>query len=78
MNGLFIQLGKDELDKMESVEELVALGLDSLKAALQTRALKCGGTLQQRAERLFSVRGLDQHQIDPAVFAKPSKSKKKK
>ena len=78
MNVLFVQLGKDELDKMESVEELVALGLDSLKEALQTRGLKCGGTLLQRADRLFSVRGLHQHQIDPAVFAKPAKGKKKK
>jgi Replication stress response SDE2 C-terminal len=27
--------------------------------------MKCGGTLEQRAERLMSVKGLKQSEIDP-------------
>uniref|UniRef100_A0A8D0GKW8 Replication stress response regulator SDE2 n=1 Tax=Sphenodon punctatus TaxID=8508 RepID=A0A8D0GKW8_SPHPU len=57
--------------------ELEALGLDVLKSELMSLGLKCGGTLQERAARLFSVRGLSRDQIDPALFAKPSKGKRK-
>ncbi|XP_032694646.1 replication stress response regulator SDE2 [Lontra canadensis] len=57
--------------------ELEVLGLDRLKCELMALGLKCGGTLQERAARLFSVRGLSRDQIDLALFAKPSKGKKK-
>ncbi|XP_067884028.1 splicing regulator SDE2 [Heterodontus francisci] len=60
-----------------SVEELENLGLDRLKSELMVLGLKCGGTLQERAARLFSVKGLSKEQIDPALFAKPAKGKKK-
>ncbi|XP_019405099.1 PREDICTED: protein SDE2 homolog [Crocodylus porosus] len=60
-----------------SATEMEALGLDKLKFELMALGLKCGGTLQERAARLFSVRGLPKDQIDPALFAKPSKGKKK-
>lgn len=40
-----------------SAEELEALGLDRLKEALEAMGLKCGGSLKERAERLWSVRG---------------------
>lgn len=33
-----------------------ALGLDRLKKALLSLNLKCGGTLRQRAERLFAAK----------------------
>lgn len=59
------------------VEELEALGLEQLKAELMKRGMKCGGTLQERAARLYSVRGLSADQIDAALLAKPSKGKKK-
>ncbi|KAG8123335.1 putative cDNA sequence BC031781 protein [Naja naja] len=65
------------LMEFNSVAELEAIGLDKLKFELLALGLKCGGTLQERAERLFSVRGLARDQIDPALFAKPSKGKKK-
>ncbi|KAL7987406.1 hypothetical protein Chor_006325 [Crotalus horridus] len=65
------------LMEFSSVAEVEALGLDKLKFELLALGLKCGGTLQERAERLFSVRGLARDQIDPALFAKPSKGKKK-
>ncbi|XP_001376711.1 splicing regulator SDE2 [Monodelphis domestica] len=61
-----------------SVAEMEVLGLDKLKLELMALGLKCGGTLQERAARLFSVRGLAKEQIDPSLFAKPSKGKKKK
>lgn len=60
-----------------SVADLELLGLEKLKCELMALGLKCGGTLHERAARLFSVRGLAREQIDPALFAKPSKGKKK-
>ncbi|XP_056424489.1 splicing regulator SDE2 [Hyla sarda] len=60
-----------------SASELEVLGLEKLKVELMALGLKCGGTLQERAARLFSVRGLTREQIDPSLFAKPSKGKKK-
>ncbi|XP_006871194.1 PREDICTED: protein SDE2 homolog [Chrysochloris asiatica] len=72
-----ICLGTVDLLSFHSVEELEFLGLDQLKSKLMTLGLKCGGTLQERAARLFSIRGLTREQIDPALFAKPLKGKKK-
>uniref|UniRef100_G1KEX5 SDE2 telomere maintenance homolog n=2 Tax=Anolis carolinensis TaxID=28377 RepID=G1KEX5_ANOCA len=66
-----------DLLAFNSIAELEVLGLEKLKFELMTLGLKCGGTLQERAARLFSVRGLSRDQIDPALFAKPSKGKKK-
>ncbi|XP_070257282.1 splicing regulator SDE2 [Myotis yumanensis] len=60
-----------------SAAEMESLGLEKLKCELMARGLKCGGTLQERAARLFSVRGLAREQIDPALFARPLKGKKK-
>lgn len=36
----------------------MSLGLDRLKSALQALDLKCGGTLEERAKRLFSTKGV--------------------
>ncbi|KAL7834038.1 hypothetical protein AOLI_G00289980 [Acnodon oligacanthus] len=69
--------GPLDLLSVDGVEDLEALGLERLKAELMQRGMKCGGTLQERAARLFSVRGLSPAQIDPALLAKPSKAKKK-
>ncbi|KAM4694108.1 splicing regulator SDE2 [Discoglossus pictus] len=60
-----------------SAAEMEALGLEKLKLELMALGLKCGGTLQERASRLYSVRGLSRDQIDPTLFAKPAKGKKK-
>ena len=43
-----------------SAQEMETLGLDALKEELMQRGVKCGGNLQQRAERLFLVRDLDE------------------
>ncbi|NWX50462.1 SDE2 regulator, partial [Steatornis caripensis] len=66
-----------DLLAFNSAAEMEALGLGRLKMELMSLGLKCGGTLKERAARLFSVRGLSRDQIDPALFAKPSKGKKK-
>nr|XP_034375721.1 replication stress response regulator SDE2 [Arvicanthis niloticus] len=66
-----------DLSAFSSAAELESLGLEKLKCELMALGLKCGGTLQERAARLFSVRGLSKELIDPALFAKPSKGKKK-
>lgn len=72
-------LGQEAVDLLafSSAAELELLGLEKLKSELMALGLKCGGTLQERAARLFSVRGLAKEQIDPALFAKPLKGKKK-
>ncbi|XP_038946483.1 UBL fusion protein SDE2 isoform X1 [Rattus norvegicus] len=72
-------LGVEALDlsAFSCAAELELLGLERLKCALMALGLKCGGTLQERAARLFSVRGLSKELIDPTLFAKPSKGKKK-
>lgn len=72
-------VGQESVDLLAftSVAEVELLGLEKLKWELTARGLKCGGTLQERAARLFSVRGLAKEHIDPALFAKPSKGKKK-
>lgn len=67
--------GPLNLDDFNSTEELQALGLDHLKLALIDRKMKCGGNLEQRAERLFSVKGLTEDQIPPSLLSKPSKKK---
>ncbi|XP_012872729.1 PREDICTED: protein SDE2 homolog [Dipodomys ordii] len=71
--------GQGALDLLAfgSASELEQLGLERLKWELTLRGLKCGGALQERAARLFSVRGLAPEQIDPALFAKPGRGKRK-
>ncbi|XP_021353664.1 protein SDE2 homolog isoform X1 [Mizuhopecten yessoensis] len=59
-----------DLDSISSVEELEAFSLEKLKKELMARGMKCGGTLKQRAERLYSVRGLTTDQIKPSLLAK--------
>ena len=41
-----------------------------LKSALIALGLKCGGTLQERAERLFMTKGKKLTELSPALFAK--------
>lgn len=64
-----------DLSGFNSSEELAALGLDRLKSALLALKLKCGGSVHQRAERLFSTKGKTPAEFDPALFAKVDKKK---
>lgn len=57
-----------DLSAFSSWEELASLGLDRLKSALMALGIKCGGTLEERAQRLFSTKG--KRTIDPSLMAK--------
>lgn len=76
---VFVQSARPRLhfSSVSSVEQLESLGLDVLKQELMSRGLKCGGTLSERAARLYSIKGLSPDQIDPALLAKPQKARKK-
>lgn len=59
-----------DLSAFSSAEELMSLGLDRLKSALQALGLKCGGTLEERAQRLFMTKGIALESLDQSLFAK--------
>ncbi|XP_054160951.1 splicing factor 3A subunit 3-like [Oppia nitens] len=65
-----------DLSAFNSVEELASLGLDRLKSGLVALGLKCGGTLDERANRLWQTKGKSVDEIDPSLFAKSSKKNK--
>ena len=54
------------LDTAETLEELESLDPATLKSELLARGLKCGGSPQERAARLWKVRGIR----DPANYPK--------
>lgn len=58
-----------DLSAFSSWQELASLGLDRLKSALTALGMKCGGTLEERAQRLFSTKGLTPDQIPPTLLA---------
>ena len=53
-----------------SLENLKVLGLQHLKGELERRGLKAGGSLEERASRLFSVRGMKESEISKKLKAK--------
>lgn len=60
------------LGVFNSPQELEVLGLERLKEGLEALGLKCGGTLKDRAERLWSVRGVKPSEIPEKLKAKKS------
>lgn len=63
-----------DLVTIESEEELEALGPDKLRAELGSRGMKVGGTVKERARRLWLARGVPIDQLDAALLApKPKK-----
>uniref|UniRef100_A0A0A9D4T7 SDE2/SF3A3 SAP domain-containing protein n=1 Tax=Arundo donax TaxID=35708 RepID=A0A0A9D4T7_ARUDO len=60
-----------DLAKYSLAAELEVLGLETLKMELQTRGLKCGGTLQERATRLFLLKTTPLDKIPKKLLAKP-------
>lgn len=66
------------LGMFNSPEELEVLGIDRLKEALEAIGLKCGGSLKERAQRLWSVRGKKAEDIPEKLKAKPSAGQKRK
>ncbi|OZC06653.1 splicing factor 3A subunit 3 family protein [Onchocerca flexuosa] len=59
-----------DLSSFETATDLEALGLDRLKSALVALGLKCGGTLKERAERLFATKGHKLSEIEKTALAK--------
>ncbi|KAK8795666.1 hypothetical protein WA158_000323 [Blastocystis sp. Blastoise] len=68
---------KRDLSIYKSVEEIEQLGLEECKNILTELGLKCGGTIKQRAERIFSVKDLKVTDIPLELFAGSKKNKKK-
>jgi hypothetical protein len=66
-----------DLAPYKTAGKLEGLGLERLKAALMALGAKCGGTLQQRAERLLAFRGLAPEQYDRKLMEKKKKPAKK-
>lgn len=60
-----------DLDYYSTVEELIEVGPEKLKEALATLGLKTGGTVQQRAERLFLTKNTPLEKLDRKHFVKP-------
>ncbi|CAI9764878.1 unnamed protein product [Fraxinus pennsylvanica] len=58
------------LNGFNSAAELEVLGLERLKLELQARGLKCGGTLQERAGRLFLLKTTPLEMLPKKLFAK--------
>merc|ERR1712228_500939 len=74
------QKGEIDLNSIVSVDELKKIGMDKLKQELIVYGLKCGGTLEQRAERLFLLK---HHKLSDLpkhcfVLKKKKKSSRKK
>ncbi|XWS76879.1 hypothetical protein CRYUN_Cryun01aG0216100 [Craigia yunnanensis] len=57
-------------DDFNSPEEMEVLGLERLKSELQARGLKCGGTLQERAARLFLLKSAPLDKLPKKLLAK--------
>ncbi|KAL5156227.1 Replication stress response regulator SDE2 [Glycine soja] len=57
-------------DAFNSAAELEVLGLERLKSELQSRGLKCGGTLMERAARLFLLKSTPLDELPKKLIAK--------
>ena len=64
-----------DLDDFSDSKQQELLGLNHFREGLQRRELKCGGSLSDRALRLFSIKGLSQDEISPMLLVKPLKKK---
>ncbi|CAM0870993.1 unnamed protein product [Alopecurus aequalis] len=61
-----------DLAKISSAADLEVLGMENLKLELQTLGLKCGGTLQERAARLFLLKTTTLDKLPKKLLAKPN------
>tara|TARA_B110000208_G_C11723081_1_gene413517 strand:- start:64 stop:1353 length:1290 start_codon:yes stop_codon:yes gene_type:complete len=66
------------LDDFASAKEIAALPASRVKHALQLRGLKCGGAPQQRAERLFSIKGIAPSKVPHELLASSAPSRKRR
>lgn len=61
-----------------SATELEAVGMAQLKAELQRHGLKCGGSLSERAARLFLLKNTAVDKLDQQHFSKPARTTQSK
>ena len=61
------------LSEFKSAQELKGLGMDHLRSELQRLGLKSGGSLTERAARLFLLSSTPLGKIDRKHLAKPAK-----
>ncbi|KAH7682329.1 Ubiquitin-like protein [Dioscorea alata] len=59
------------LENFNSAAELESLGMERLKTELQAKGLKCGGTLSERAVRLFLLKTTPLDKLPKKLFARP-------
>ena len=60
-----------EVEQYASASDMLAArGADAIKHQLAQMGLKCGGTPEARAERLWSTKGKALSELDPRLFAK--------
>lgn len=64
-----------DLEEFNSAEELQSVGLERLKSALMYNKMKCGGTLQERSNRLFLTKNKELSELDDSLFVKVSERK---
>jgi hypothetical protein len=57
-------------DDFSSAREMEVMGMERLKSELQSRGLKCGGTLQERAARLFLLKATPLDKLPKKLLAK--------
>ncbi|XP_023513906.1 replication stress response regulator SDE2-like [Cucurbita pepo subsp. pepo] len=57
-------------EDFSSAADMEVLGLERLKSELQARGLKCGGTLQERAARLFLLKSTPLDKVPKKLLAK--------
>ncbi|GAA56370.1 splicing factor 3A subunit 3 [Clonorchis sinensis] len=65
-----------DLTAFTTWEELASLGLDRLKSALLALGLKCGGTLEERAKRLWSTKGKALEELPAEMFVTKQRATK--
>lgn len=69
------EYGPISLDDFTSAEDLELLGLEHLKSALNDRGLKCGGSLVERAARLWCVKGKQPREYPKNILTPELKKK---
>lgn len=57
-------------DDFNSPADMEVLGMERLKTELQSRGLKCGGTLRERAARLFLLKSTPLDKLPKKLLAK--------
>lgn len=57
-------------DDFNSAKDMEVMGMERLKTELQSRGLKCGGTLQERAARLFLLKSTPIDKLPKKLLAK--------